>query len=677
MPRLVAAAKAADNDSLEGTTLSGRYEISTKLGEGGMSSVYKARDMQLDKIVALKVVLPHLVKQERNLLRFQREALSVRSLKHENIAEIYDSDIADNGVPYISMEYVEGCTLMELIDKERYLSYARAVPMFCQIADALQHAHTQGIIHRDLKPSNILVRTKDGRESISIVDFGLAKMLPHADVQSTTLTHTGDVFGSPPYMSPQQCRGEKVDHRTDIYSFGCLMYETLTGRPPLVAETTVTTILKHLETIPPPTFETCPQAKVPGTLEAIIFKTLAKEPAARQQSMLQIQNELRSFLSLQEAGLEYKPIGAGAQFNQYRIRHPKGVGWSAAIIAAVLISSLTWWWHWINVRGEGSFHLLGFAAISVILGYVAFRAKRLNEKMESVSPNSPVWQLPWHSPPLITTVDTSEQKRVLDGFITKIEEGASLQNRDSQEELRKVLKELSLSGCLEDVQNSSTHAIEVLRKQGKEKIEVTLIFKEFLADTLCASYIFDRAETAYRAVLGGWDEFDVFSSEVRCAVQLKLADALFLQQKVVGAEDLYTTYLARWDMLNLPHDAAYALRLSRLADCYCKAEKFKLAEETYLKLIGLWQDIDPANSSLAFVKHAYTRVKCWRQIDQMKRLGTEVDSIEKIFGTTSAHTGAAKSLYATCLWKEHSFTKAIEYRRSADSIAATSIASIR
>jgi len=111
-------------------------------------------------------------------------------------------------------------------------------------------------------------------------------------------------------------------------------------------------------------------------------------------------------------------------------------------------------------------------------------------------------------------------------------------------------------------------------------------------------------------------KFDVFSSEVRCAVQLKLADALFLQQKVVGAEDdLYTTYLARWDMLNLPHDAAYALRLSRLADCYCKAEKFKLAEETYLKLIGLWQDIDPANSSLAFVKHAYTRVKCWRQID--------------------------------------------------------------
>ncbi len=195
------------------------------------------------------------------------------------------------------MDLIEGSSLASLIKKEKHLPVDRALNIFIQLSSALSHAHQNGIVHRDLKPSNVLLTEQNGETDVcKIVDFGIAKLLPHEGRDAVSLTQTGDVFGSPLYMSPEQCKGEKLDAKADIYSMGCLMYESLSGTPPHPGNNMLEVLYRHMNEVPKDFKSLKRGLIVPQRLEALIFKALAKEPAARHQSMQSLHDDLKQIL---------------------------------------------------------------------------------------------------------------------------------------------------------------------------------------------------------------------------------------------------------------------------------------------------------------------------------------------------------------------------------------------
>jgi len=297
----------SNKNKFVGTLLDDQYQILSVIGQGGMSIVYKARHLMMKKILAVKTLLPHLVLHPHSLERFRQESEAASHLHHPNIVTIHHFGFTPEGQPYLVMDYLEGTSLQALIRRDRCLPVDRACHIFVQIADALAHAHSHGVIHRDLKPSNILLVEHDGDPYYAkIVDFGIAKLLPQEGHESVALTQTGELFGSPLYMSPEQCKGEKLDAKSDVYSMGCLMYEALAGKPPLDGENTLDVLYKHINAVPPSI--TAHGPRVPNKLETIVFKCLAKSPAQRYQSMDALREDLLDLLHERKQSLAERLI---------------------------------------------------------------------------------------------------------------------------------------------------------------------------------------------------------------------------------------------------------------------------------------------------------------------------------------------------------------------------------
>jgi DNA-binding NarL/FixJ family response regulator/tRNA A-37 threonylcarbamoyl transferase component Bud32 len=281
----------AVKDTLIGRTFADRYEIISVIGRGGMSIVYKAKHKFMKRLVAIKILHPHLVMDLNNLKRFRLEAEAASALAHENIIRIYDFGLSADGEAFLVMDYLDGLSLQQVVKRELSLSIERSLHIFLQICDGLEHAHSKGVVHRDLKPSNVvLVKEPDGSESVRIVDFGIAKI---GNSGSPSITTAGEVYGSPGYMSPEQCLGQVVDQRSDIYALGCVMYETLSGRPPFRADNAFNVMNQQVAQSPQSLCELIPE--LPEDLEQIILKSLAKDPAERQQSASQLKGDLIAF----------------------------------------------------------------------------------------------------------------------------------------------------------------------------------------------------------------------------------------------------------------------------------------------------------------------------------------------------------------------------------------------
>lgn len=253
-----------------GQLLSGRYEILHRLGGGGMSVVYRARDAFLGRLVSIKVLRQQFTADPAFLERFRREARAVAALSHPNVVSLYDVG-QDGDFHYLVMEYVEGETLKERIARQGRLSPAEAVRIGVQVLAALGHAHARRVIHRDVKPHNILI-TPEGR--VKVTDFGIAQAAGWS-----TLVHTGSIIGSAHYFSPEQARGQPVDARSDLYSFGVVLYEMLSGRVPFDGENPLAVALKHVQDEPLPIRSFNPD--VPAELAAVVDRALAKDPARR------------------------------------------------------------------------------------------------------------------------------------------------------------------------------------------------------------------------------------------------------------------------------------------------------------------------------------------------------------------------------------------------------------
>lgn len=271
----------------KGQKINDRYEIIKSIGEGGMANVYLARDVILDRRVAIKILRGDLANDEKFIRRFQREALSASSLSHPNIVEMYDVG-EDNGDYYIVMEYVEGKTLKQYMKKRNNgrLTISEAVDIMLQLTDGISHAHDSYIIHRDLKPQNIMIQD-DGK--IKITDFGIAMAL-----NSTQLTQTNSVMGSVHYLPPEQATGKGATIKCDIYSMGILFYELLTGMLPFKGENAVEIALKQMKEPIPSVKKQNPS--IPQSIENIILKSTAKNPKNRYNDVKEMHNDLKRAL---------------------------------------------------------------------------------------------------------------------------------------------------------------------------------------------------------------------------------------------------------------------------------------------------------------------------------------------------------------------------------------------
>jgi Leucine-rich repeat (LRR) protein/tRNA A-37 threonylcarbamoyl transferase component Bud32 len=291
----------------EGTQLLPNFEFEGEIGCGGMGVVYKARHCVLDKWFAIKM-LPFEHLDRLGVRRFQQEARAASSLQHENVVVVHDCGVTASGRPYMVMEYAPGETLAELLRRKGNLSVAEALPIFVQICAGVDHAHSKGILHRDLKPSNIVLVDSGTSLKAKILDFGIAKILDGEVRLEKGLTQTGEVFGSPPYMSPEQALGKTADRRADIYSLGCLMYEVLTGAPPIVGQSVIETIYRQIHEVPPSLREASLGLEFPQELEDIIAKALAKDMDRRFSTVEQLKQAL-ACLQSGTAG-ENVPVGA-------------------------------------------------------------------------------------------------------------------------------------------------------------------------------------------------------------------------------------------------------------------------------------------------------------------------------------------------------------------------------
>lgn len=302
--------------------IAGQYQVLGKLGAGGMGCVYKCRDMATNRIVAVKTLPAEQASNAKLVQRFQIEARAVAQLEHPNIVRLHTVAMNED-VPCLVMEYCPGMSLADYVEMKGSVQLHEAIDIALQILDGLEYAHAQGIIHRDLKPCNVIVNIdQDGKTQLKIVDFGIAKVDSTANLISATTT--GEIFGSPAYMSPEQAMGQPVTARTDQYSFGCMLFELLCGQPPFVGSTPISVIMQHLQQMPASIEEASfGRVKIPERLQDCLNQLLEKQPECR-------------FESLKEVRAELQGVRNGVESQTYRRKPGKSKN--------VSIPSIQWYW---------------------------------------------------------------------------------------------------------------------------------------------------------------------------------------------------------------------------------------------------------------------------------------------------------------------------------------------
>ena len=300
-----------------GSVLGGRYEILQLLGEGGMGAVYKARDREVDRLVALKVIRPELANHPEVLRRFKQELILARQVTHKNVIRIFDLGEAD-GIKFISMDYIEGQDLRSLLRQKGKLAPADATAIMTQVCQALEAAHLEGVVHRDLKPQNIML---DNQGRATVMDFGIARSM-----QLTGMTQTGALLGTPDYMSPEQAKGQEVDARSDLFTLGIILYELLTGKTPYQADTVLGTLLKRTQERARPPLELDPT--LPRYLNDVVVRCLEIDPRVRYQKASEILADLEA---------HRRPQATTLRLRMPRIRMVEGhpIRWIAAGLVAV------------------------------------------------------------------------------------------------------------------------------------------------------------------------------------------------------------------------------------------------------------------------------------------------------------------------------------------------------
>lgn len=281
------------SDPYVGRILAEKYLVVKSVGSGGMGTVYLAKHELMNRRVAIKMLRAQYVQDEGSVKRFQLEARALGKLEHNHIINTHDHGYTVHGQPYIVMEFLQGRSLAEEVKEHKGLPVGRTIDIFDQVCDALDYAHKKGVLHRDLKPGNIMLLTdKEKADYVKVVDFGVAKLMDVSGEEAQSLTQQGEVCGSPVYMSPEQCLGQDLDRRADVYSMGVVIFETLTGKLPLLGKNMMETMGKHIHEEPPSFQQVRPDLYIPERLEKVVRKALSKKPEDRHQTMAQLREDL-------------------------------------------------------------------------------------------------------------------------------------------------------------------------------------------------------------------------------------------------------------------------------------------------------------------------------------------------------------------------------------------------
>ncbi len=304
--RLKSIEKTAPIDTLVGTWLDAKFKILSKIGQGGMGAVYKAEHVRMGRLCAIKVIPPEFSQNTEALERFEREAKLSALLKDPHAIGVYDFGKTTDGMFYLVMEFVEGETLSSILRREGPQPLDRVIEICKQAAAALADAHSKNIIHRDLKPDNIMICNDNGRDWIEVLDFGIAKF----STEDSDLTNAGLVMGTPAYMSPEQVSGDKLDIRTDIYSFALIVYQMLTGALPFPIESSQTTMISRLLHNPQPPSLINPNIQLPKEVESAIMAGLARNREERTSTIEQFVTELEVGMGIKSTTVPTQPVKA-------------------------------------------------------------------------------------------------------------------------------------------------------------------------------------------------------------------------------------------------------------------------------------------------------------------------------------------------------------------------------
>src|ERR1044071_3351973 len=312
--------RAGNEDRLIGQVLAGKYRIDDKIDEGGMGCVYRATHVLMEKVVAVKVLHPALAADDKIVARFTREAKAASRISHPPAISVTDFGESENGVVYLVMEYLRGRTLKDIVRTGGPFTLESTVEIVRQVSGALDAAHYEGVVHRDLKSDNIMLEEHTGGDWAKVLDFGIAKIQPtERSVHETDpgLTAPNLIIGTPQYMSPEQCsQASAIDARSDIYSFGVIVYEMLAGHVPFSGDSPTAIMMKHIQEPPPSVLEDRPDP--PAEVGRVVARALAKDPAERFQKA----TELSAALAEAAAAAPAEGVAAAAILDTDRIGSP-------------------------------------------------------------------------------------------------------------------------------------------------------------------------------------------------------------------------------------------------------------------------------------------------------------------------------------------------------------------
>ncbi len=327
------------NDPLLGTTLLGRYRILERIGAGAMGAVYRAEQVGLQRPVALKVLKKQGDTSADVAARFEREARAMSALAHPNTVRVYDFGSTEHGLLFLAMELLEGQLATDRLGASEELPASDAIVWTQQVLRSIGEAHAKGIVHRDIKPDNIFLARVEGENDpmVKVLDFGIAKAVGGDHKLDQFETLDGTVFGTPRYMSPEQAQGKPIDHRSDLYAVGIVLYELLVGEPPFVDRDAVVVMAKHIREQPLPLRRAAPTRSLPASLQRVLDRALAKTPEARFQSAEDFDRALGRCLRDAEL-LERTPL-RGQKLMATALGAPRWAQWSGLAAGIVLFSA--------------------------------------------------------------------------------------------------------------------------------------------------------------------------------------------------------------------------------------------------------------------------------------------------------------------------------------------------
>lgn len=627
---------------LVGQVIEDRYDILETLGKGGMSVVFKARDRRLKKDVALKVLMPHLTTDALSIQRFQQEASAASNLNHPNIVKVYNVGSTASGLPFMTMDYLSGRSLSAVVKDVGRLEYAEALNIFVQLAGALAHAHEKGVIHRDLKPSNIIVSSSgDESEVVKIVDFGIAKLLSQDGQTQAKLTQTGDVFGSPHYMSPEQCLGGELDERSDIYSMGCLMYEVLTGRTPHQGESTLHILHKHISETPASFKSAAPQTNLPEQLEAIVFKCLERKREDRLPSMTILKKELARLYLLKDNN----PLRQ---------------------VAAQI--SLAW-----TKRPKMSKRDKIFTALAMSFAVVIFVSIGSAYSIYQQTNYSPWLDLSysWIAPPAPRRLD-SEKVAIVLGNVDIITNRADTLIKDGAEtpasmarQLNNVAEKLFRYGHFED----AVRVYERAEPFTKESAGENSIMYSNLLFALGRSYFYlENYPKAHEYLVRVQNHAEWAASQnMRAELDSLVGDTWLFTGDLEQAQNSYELAMGRWEKYH-GKSPRYCITAVRLADLLSKSKiksQLERAKSSYLLAREVWEK-EGTNNIINLSNCDFKLANVMMALDEREGALEQLEKANREcrlgFGKDNPRRAPVMMAYSNLLWQNAKYNKAIETR---------------